>query len=68
MKLLFIAVLAAILLSLGSGLFFLVRDQDSSRRAMRMLTIRIVLSVTLFLLLFAAWYAGLIEPHDIVPR
>ena len=68
MKLLVIAVLLAILTSLGSGLFFLVRDQDSSRRAMRMLTIRIVLSVILFLLLIAAWYAGLIQPHDITPR
>ncbi len=63
MKLLVIAVLLAILTSLGSGLFFLVRDKDDSRRVMRALTVRIVLSVILFLLLIGAWYAGLIQPN-----
>ena len=29
------------------------------------LTVRIVLSVTLFILLFIAWYAGLITPHHV---
>jgi hypothetical protein len=63
MKLLVIAVLLAILTSLGSGLFFLVKDKDGSRRVMRALTVRIVLSAILFLLLMVAWYAGLIQPN-----
>ena len=55
--------------SLGSGLLFLVRDggQADSRRVVRALTVRISLSVALFLLLFVAWYAGLIRPHGITP-
>ena len=32
----------------------------------RALTVRIALSVLLFMLLFVAWRAGLIEPHGIV--
>ena len=63
MKLLVIAILLAVLISLGSGLFFLVKDKDDSRRVMRALTVRIVLSAILFLLLMGAWFAGLIQPN-----
>ena len=58
-----IVVLLAILVSLGSGLFFLVKDKDDSRRVLRALTIRITLSVFLFLLILVAWWAGLIQPN-----
>ncbi len=63
MKLLIVLVLLGILLSLGSALFYLVRDKEGSPRLLRALTIRISLSVILFLVLMAAWYAGLIEPN-----
>jgi hypothetical protein len=63
MKLFVLVVLAAILVSLASGLFFLVKDKDDSRRVMRALTVRIVLSVLLFALLIAAWFTGLIQPN-----
>lgn len=64
MKLLIIVVLLAIIASLGSGLFFLVRDQEgSSRRVLNSLVLRVALSVLLFVLLIAAWLAGLIQPH-----
>jgi hypothetical protein len=63
MKLAVIIVLLGIVVSLGSGLVFLVRDKDGSRRVLRALTVRISLSVLLFLLLIAAWLAGLIEPN-----
>ncbi|MCC7257203.1 MAG: twin transmembrane helix small protein [Gammaproteobacteria bacterium] len=63
MKLFVIAVLLGILASLGSGLFFLMKDSGNQRRVLRALTIRVALSVALFLVLMAAWYAGLIEPN-----
>jgi hypothetical protein len=63
MKLFVLVVLAAILVSLASGLFFLVKDKDDSRRVMRALTVRIVLSVLLFALLVAAWFTGLVQPN-----
>ena len=59
--------LAAILVSLFSGLFFLNRDQEGSNRMVRALTIRITLSVLLFLLLLIAWWTGAIQPHGLVP-
>jgi hypothetical protein len=63
MKLLVLLVLIGILLSLGSALFYLIRDKEGSPRVLRALTLRISLSVLLFLLLMAAWFAGLIEPN-----
>jgi hypothetical protein len=64
-KLLIVAVLIAIVLSLGSGLFHLVKDEGESKRMVNALTIRIALSVALFILLFVAWRSGLIQPHNV---
>jgi hypothetical protein len=64
MRLLVLITLLAILASLGSALFHLSRSSpDSSRKMARALTVRIVLSIALFLLLMIAWYTGLIAPH-----
>jgi len=64
-KILIIVVLVAIVLSLGSGLFHLVKDDGQSKRMVNALTVRIALSVLLFVLLFVAWKSGLIVPHGI---
>lgn len=64
-QLLIVACLIAIVVSLGSGLFHLVSDKGESKRMLKALTIRIALSVALFVLLFIAWKQGLIEPHGI---
>ena len=66
-KYLIVAVLIAIFISLGSGLYFLLTDKGESKRMVNSLTVRIALSVVLFILLFIAWYFGLIEPHPVAP-
>jgi hypothetical protein len=63
-----IIMLCLILLSLGFGLFFLIRDQGQSRRTVKALTFRIGLSLALFVLLFLAYAAGLIRPHGLLPE
>jgi Protein of unknown function (DUF2909) len=64
--LLILATLAAILTSLGFGLFHLSRGHpEDSRKLARALTIRIALSLVLFALLMLAWYLGLISPHPL---
>jgi cytochrome bd-type quinol oxidase subunit 2 len=65
-RLLILAVLLAIVVSLGSALFHLSRgtERDSTKLA-RALAIRIGLSVALFVLLMIAWYLGLISPHGL---
>lgn len=65
LKILIIACLLGIVASLGSGLFHLVKDKGNSKRMVNALTIRVVLSVALFILLFIAWRQGLIQPHGV---
>jgi hypothetical protein len=67
--LLVLAVLAAIVVSLGSGLFHLSRGggEEDSKKLARALTIRMALSLALFALLMLAWYFGLISPHGLQP-
>jgi len=67
-KFLVLALLAAVVVSLFSGLFFLNRDQSGSGRMVRALTIRITLSVLLFIVLLIAWRTGAIQPHGIIPK
>ena len=67
-KYLIVAVLVAIVASLGSGLYFMLKDKGESKRMVNSLTVRIGLSVTLFVLLYVAWYLGLIQPHPITPQ
>ena len=66
-KYLIVAVLIAIVLSLGSGMYFMLKDKGRSKRMVHSLTVRISLSVALFILLFIAWYFGLLQPHPIAP-
>ncbi len=60
MKILVFVFIALIIASLGSALFFLVTDQGGSKRMVRALAFRVGLSLTLFLLLMAGHYFGLI--------
>lgn len=66
-KIVVVVLLAIILISLASGLIFLIRDKGKSDRTVKSLTLRIVLSIALFVLLFIGFAAGLIKPHGINP-
>lgn len=61
-RLLILACGLAIVLSLGSALVHLVRDKGESKKMARALTIRVALSVLLFVLLMVAWALGWIQP------
>jgi len=58
-------ILLGIVGSLASALFFLVKDKQDSKRTVRALTLRVGLSVSLFVLLLAAYYMGLIQPRTL---
>ena len=64
-KLLIVACLIGIVASLGSGLFHPVKDKGDSQRMVKVLTIRITLSIALFVLLLLAWKQGIISPHGL---
>jgi hypothetical protein len=66
-KLVIVLAFAGILLSLGSALFYLVRDKGDSNRTLRALTFRIGLSVGLFVFIMVLVATGTITPHGVVP-
>jgi hypothetical protein len=63
MKVIVLILLAAVVVSLFSGLFFLVKDKDSpeSTRMLTSLKIRVVLSLALVVFLVAAYSFGWIS-------
>jgi putative copper export protein len=65
--LLLVCALAAVVLSLATGLFHLSRGrgEEDSRKLARALTVRIAISLALFALLMIAWYFGLVSPHGL---
>jgi hypothetical protein len=67
-KILIIVVLFAIVGSLGSALFHLSSGKGDSKKMAKALTIRVGLSVVLFILLMLAYYNGLIEPNKVGPH
>ena len=64
-KILVLLVMLVILLSLGSGLYYLMHDKGRGERTVKALTWRIALSLTLFLFLLIAFATGLIHPHGV---
>jgi len=64
-KIIIVLFLFIIVGSLFSGLFHLVRDKGSSERTVKALTVRISLSVLLFILLMIGYATGVLQPHGV---
>jgi len=67
-KLPILIILGFIVFTLAQGMYFLAKD-DGSRdktRVVRSLTVRIVLSLALFGLLFLGYWTGVIAPHSLL--
>jgi uncharacterized membrane protein len=60
MRYVVIAMLAAIIASLASAAVFMLRDRGQKKRMVKALALRVGLSVTLFVMLMAGYYFGLI--------
>lgn len=65
MKWIIPVVLLMIVISLGSALYYMMKDRGNSSRMVRSLMLRIGLSVALFLGILLAHYFGLIEATGI---
>jgi len=57
-RIVIIMLLLGVLSSLFSGLFFLYRDRGEGERAVKALTLRIALSIALFVLLILGYRLG----------
>lgn len=64
-KILILLNLLLILISLFSGMFFLVKNPQSDRRLVTSLTFRVSLSFSLIALLLIGYFTGQIQPHGI---
>ena len=60
MRIIVILFIVIIFASLGSALFYMIRDKGTTERTAKALTIRVALSVALFLLLMLGFHFGLI--------
>jgi NADH:ubiquinone oxidoreductase subunit 5 (subunit L)/multisubunit Na+/H+ antiporter MnhA subunit len=67
-KIMIVVALLAIVVSLGSGMVFLLKDKGQTERTAKALTVRIVLSVSLFVLIMLGIFTGHIKPHGIYPN
>lgn len=69
-KIVAIIIFIAVISSLGSALFHLVKpgDAEQARKTAKALTFRIALSLVLFILLFLALASGLFKPSGIGAR
>lgn len=64
-KIIIITLLVLIMFSLAMGLRYVCVDRKNSTRAVRSLTWRVGLSVTLLILLFLGVWMGWIQPHGV---
>lgn len=62
MKIIVVILLMIVIVSLFSGLFFLFKDKGKGDRVVKALTLRVGLSIAIFLILMASYYFGLIPP------
>lgn len=67
-KVIIVLAFIAIVISLFSGLRFILKDTGDSRRAVKALTMRVGLSVGLFAFLMLLVAMGIIEPHGVYPE
>ena len=66
-KIIIVAILLGIISSLGMALFYMVKDKGSSTRTARALTVRIGVSIGLFVLLLVLGATGILTPHGVTP-
>jgi hypothetical protein len=68
MKIIVAIAFILILASLGSALFFLMRDKGQGNRTVKALAFRVGFSIALFILILVAYQQGWIQPTGIPLR
>jgi putative copper export protein len=66
-KIIIVVLLGLIVLSLGASLVSMVKDKNNSNRTVKLLTVRIVLSILTFIFIVVSFYMGWIQPHGLMP-
>jgi putative copper export protein len=66
-KIIILTLFVLILASLAASMFTFIRDRENKQRTARLLTIRITLSIILFVVLGLSFLMGWIQPHPLLP-
>jgi hypothetical protein len=64
MRIIILLALAGILLALGSALVYLIRDRGTTNRTVNALTVRVGISVALFVFILFSYWMGWIQPRS----
>jgi hypothetical protein len=64
-KIFVVLLLLFVIFSLGSALFYMIKDKGKSDKMLKALTWRIGLSIFIFILLLLGQYLGWIRPHSL---
>lgn len=62
-----LAILLIIIVSLFSGMYYMLHDRGQSTRAVKALTVRIAISLILFAILMIGYWTGWLHPHGLLP-
>ena len=65
MRIVILVLLFAVVVSLFSGLYFVYKDKSGGNRAVIALTIRIALSIVVFVILIGSYYFGWIPERGL---
>ena len=65
MRIVVVILVLAVIASLFASLFFVYKDKGTTSRAVISLTIRVALSVLIFLILIGSYYFGLVPAHGL---
>lgn len=65
MRIVVLILVLAVLASLFAGLFFVYKDKGTTNRAVISLTIRVALSIIVFLILIGSYYFGLVPKQGL---
>ena len=64
-KIIIVSLLLIILISLGTALFSMMKNEPDSNRTVKALTVRIGLSIALLVMILVGYSMGLIAPHNL---
>lgn len=64
MEIVIVLFIVAIVFSLASSLRYMLKGNDASTKMVKALTLRIGLSLLLFILLIVSFWMGWIQPHQ----
>ena len=65
MKYLILVFFVFIIYSLGSALYYMMKDSDGSKRMVKALTMRVGISIALFIFILFSFWMGWIKPTGV---